>query len=686
MRLGANSIARGALCLIGCAALVEYDAELIDFICRFTTTSPQGSWHVHDRQSIWMNLLVTIPTVYSSHVCVGSTKPLEVCSGLQALVSSFAPSNGSLAPCHHLVGTEEAHRNRRKKGGLRGLAYGAWSSRHVAETYPLRVPPPIHHSFLARPSPLRGSFVIVLIRAPGESRLTPADVDGVLQHVASLPDCTVLFGRSSLFGLNATDADDLRETHRVPAGVLVPTREMASEHGFSYDEFVLLCMARARLFITEPDWLAIASFYFASRHLALVPALPDFITRDLLVNLAGQELELFETSNDLVAAVRALRQLPPELSPPARHDVPRARPRALSRPASAPVPAVVCRTLSNWSLEPFHGEFGPELITALPHAYFFHACDKLEATSSCGDLRSLYFFSPKHTVLDCERRAGGQLTFEGIFGLYSTATPVTWVAPPLRSHVRATTPDPMATVSPAGGPRILIFNRIDCNFEDGSQSTRSPSIAFPADKNRSSAIPPHFNCKQYIGTRELDVVLRKIFEWNPRATVVYHRADSHLQMPGFSSEQGGSWESVGSRTTVEWVCPRLVKYPCARIDAIEDWAFLSANWPRVLRGWEVMPRNTSWNAGQNVLMSWSDCFVSVQGGGSYLASFFGGHNIVVNAFGERRRRLVEAGVTYDTVLPRLSNQSIREVRSAADLYDALDAWRRDGRCGLGVGD
>jgi hypothetical protein len=105
-----------------------------------------------------------------------------------------------------------------------------------------------------------------------------------------------------------------------------------------------------------------------------------------------------------------------------------------------------------------------------------------------------------------------------------------------------------------------------------------------------------------------------------------------------------------------------------------------------LRGWEVMPRNTSWNAGQNVLMSWSDCFVSVQGGGSYLASFFGGHNIVVNAFGERRRRLVEAGVTYDTVLPRLSNQSIREVRSAADLYDALDAWRRDGRCGLGVGD
>ena len=81
----------------------------------------------------------------------------------------------------------------------------------------------------------------------------------------------------------------------------------------------------------------------------------------------------------------------------------RARPRALSRPASAPVPAVVCRTLSNWSLEPFHGEFGPELITALPHAYFFHACDKLEATSSCGDLRSLYFFSPKHTVLDCDR-------------------------------------------------------------------------------------------------------------------------------------------------------------------------------------------------------------------------------------------------------------------------------------------
>ena len=219
------------------------------------------------------------------------------------------------------------------------------------------------------------------------------------------------------------------------------------------------------------------------------------------------------------------------------------------------------------------------------------------------------------------------------------------------------------------------------------------------------------------GTRELDGLLRRVTAWAPRATVVYHRADGAGK--GFAREQGDGWERVGtnaSRPAVAWVCGRIVKHPCARVDAIEDAAFLRDAWPRVLTTDAVLPRarargaaaagELSWNAAQNSLLAWSDCFVSVQGGGSYLASFFGGHNIVVNFFGRaygepgteppplepaaetpqllppRRRRLAETGFTYDTVLPRLSNQTLVEVTSARQLYHEIDRWRALGVCGL----
>ena len=58
---------------------------------------------------------------------------------------------------------------------------------------------------------------------------------------------------------------------------------------------------------------------------------------------------------------------------------------------------------------PFNGEFGPELVTALPHAYFLHACGKLRATSSCGDLSDFYWFSPRHVAKACvAARASGR--------------------------------------------------------------------------------------------------------------------------------------------------------------------------------------------------------------------------------------------------------------------------------------
>ena len=680
--------------------LVDYnDPELIRFICRYVDHSPMA-WHTHDKQSIWMQLLVLLPTVYTSHVCCGGeTKVMTVCSDVDAIFSTFAPTEGSAEACTHLVNTSQTLHLRKKKGGMRGLAYGMWDPKHVAETHTLRIPPPVHDYFMRRPFPVSAgakSLIFVALRSPEESLLSTTAARNILQHLAGLQDVEVWFVPSSHTRLNASEATTLRALFDMPPSVSLLTEELAQAHNATYFDLLLRCMARASLLVTEPDLLTIAAFYFNPHHIALA-ALPDFISMPLLQNLGGGQLMLVDTEKDMLQAVSKLQDFSLSgVQPGGRRNLEKLLPLVPSDgriPSN--VPAVVCEQLSNYSLEPFHGEFGPELIAALPHAYFFHQCGRLQLTASCGDLSSFYFFSPRHIVHDCKRRSGGQLSYEGSFGLYSTADHVTWVPPPLRAHVQAMMRDPIGT--PAGRPRIIVFNRVDCNYEDGSQTDRSPRDAFPGGEFNTS-MPPHFNCKQYLGTNEISILLSRIYAWNRDAVVVYHRADSAFNMHGFSGEQGGSWESVGSnasRPAVEWVCGRLIRLPCARIDAIKDWEYLAEHWPQVITTHTVLPENMSWNDGQNAILGWGDCYVSVQGGGSYLAALFGGHNIVINMFGRaandthpppqrrRRRKLVETGITYEKVLPRLSNQSLREAGSVNQLVDALDAWRSGGLCGMG---
>ena len=100
----------------------------------------------------------------------------------------------------------------------------------------------------------------------------------------------------------------------------------------------------------------------------------------------------------------------------------------------------------------------------------------------------------------------------------------------------------------------------------------------------------------------------------------------------------------------------------------------------------------------------ADCFVTVQGGGSYLAAYFGGRNVVANFFGrafeeraagggeaggarsegrEAARSLMEVGYTYSMILPRLSNQTLTEATDPGQLYAEIDKWHRQRACGLG---
>ena len=94
----------------------------------------------------------------------------------------------------------------------------------------------------------------------------------------------------------------------------------------------------------------------------------------------------------------------------------------------------------------------------------------------------------------------------------------------------------------------------------------------------------------------------------------------------------------------------------------------------------------------------------MQGGGSYLAAYFGGRNVVANFFGrafeeraagggeaggarsegrEAARSLMEVGYTYSMILPRLSNQTLSEATDPGQLYAEIDKWHRQRACGLG---
>ena len=51
----------------------------------------------------------------------------------------------------------------------------------------------------------------------------------------------------------------------------------------------------------------------------------------------------------------------------------------------------------------YFGEFGYELISVIPFAYWLHLQDKLNQTSSTSDTKSLYFFSKNHIESEIKR-------------------------------------------------------------------------------------------------------------------------------------------------------------------------------------------------------------------------------------------------------------------------------------------
>ena len=381
-----------------------------------------------------------------------------------------------------------------------------------------------------------------------------------------------------------------------------------------------------------------------------------FCDADLLESVGRQTVHLEETAAGAIAKALALMKGGPGTVPGARL-APYPAERDLRRAAVALYPAspLLARLARPWGEggiwdappagalpwlckhararpsdpaghKPFSGEFGPELVTKVPHEYFMHQCGAVAKTSSCGDLSMFYFFSPAHENLPCLRH-GGQMTFSGIVGGYFANTPLLWAPPPIRSHFAA-----MAPVLDHGAAKtVAIFNRLDCR----------PCATGPCGGRGDLC------CKQYMANSVLRRVLAAIDAMVPRVRAIYVRVNhADARLKGLSKERGDEYQDSNRMQGILRVCGRG---GCEVSDAeartaeplaeIRDEAMIRAEFPGTVilaDAYHERPerhRNMTWNEFMGVALGQSSSFVSVQGGGSYLASYFGGCNEVIDFYG-----------------------------------------------------
>eukprot|EP00898_Chlorokybus_atmophyticus_P004763 jgi/Chlat1/5288/Chrsp35S05241 len=219
----------------------------------------------------------------------------------------------------------------------------------------------------------------------------------------------------------------------------------------------------------------------------------------------------------------------------------------------------------------YRGEFGYELLAILPWAYYKFAHGQLSKTVSCGDMSAFYFWDPKHTdKMDCVRDYIPLPKYvEWDRGLHLSRLPRHWLPPPIARHYRC---KPPLVQRNGNKPLIIVFNKYTSEHQH-------PPVNFIS-----------------VG------MLRRIFQLlTTKFTVVYNRA--------------------GSAVTED--NSKLLAFP--------DEPMIRGEFPSeviILR--DIAERHgITFNEAQLRVMSQASYFITVQGGTSILASYFGGRNIVV---------------------------------------------------------
>jgi len=219
----------------------------------------------------------------------------------------------------------------------------------------------------------------------------------------------------------------------------------------------------------------------------------------------------------------------------------------------------------------YGGEFGYELISVLPYAYYLFTQGRLAATISSKDTQCLYFFSPHHEERYA-RRCYQPLTGFPVQTLCTHDIDTqTWTPPPFKQRFHSTR-------FQWSKPLLVLCNKCELQWGEGPINC----IDVPLLRTLLTSLTPHY----------------QIVYSNPPKTAV---VDDDCAVAPFGDKE-------------------MIRSEFPDVTLVED---LYAH-----------HTDLTFNAFQCTLYASCENFISVQGGGSVLASYFGGRNYVLAVDGD----------------------------------------------------
>ncbi|CAI5487334.1 unnamed protein product, partial [Closterium sp. Naga37s-1] len=277
----------------------------------------------------------------------------------------------------------------------------------------------------------------------------------------------------------------------------------------------------------------------------------------------------------------------------------------------------------------FQGEFGYELIAVLPFAYWHHLNGSLRSTTSCGrhSLASLYYFSPNHTDdATCHRSDMkdnvAAYGFPG--GIHYSRIPPAWQPPPLAHYFRKL--PPVWPEIPKGSRLVVIGNKYEREWG------HSP-VNFIDLPTLLGIVGAYLEAGFYV-----------LYN-NPGMSL----ESDHRQVIKDGTDLG-DYEALQERFGEN-----------SRLQIMQN---LQKRWP-----------DLGFNDVQFRMLARSVCFVSVQGGGSIVESYFGGKNIIYFSEGQEVK-----GGAYERIYPQLSGAKVKVVTSYEGLVKKVDGMIKKNKC------
>jgi hypothetical protein len=250
----------------------------------------------------------------------------------------------------------------------------------------------------------------------------------------------------------------------------------------------------------------------------------------------------------------------------------------------------------------FKGEFGAELQFALPFAYWHYKNNTLKSTTSFKYTRSLYFFSPEHIESSDTRTNEGNYNFELPRVLYSHDYDMKkWLPVPLKEHYKN-------DIYIYDKPILIIANRYNMEWD-------GPPVS-------------------YLSIDTLDIIINTL---KRKYTIVYNR-------------------------------PRAqnITTDNSEIYDLNEFDWLNEKHPYVLLLEDLFKENKAnakdFNQLQLMVYANADRFISIHGGTSVLASYFGGINTILSVKGPEHYF-----GCYQKLYPKLSGATIYHAKNEEDI-------------------